>query len=518
MTSKRSIAKSAGVIGIATLISRILGFVRDIIFAAFFGTGIYAQGFVVALKIPNLLRDLIGEGASNAAVVPVLVEELAQGGRERFWKLSNILLNLILAISSIICIIGFLLARPIVVVMAPGFLADPHKLDVTISLTMAIFPYLILVSLAAYGMGVLNSVKHFSTPAFGPGMFNISLIICMFMWRQDVVGLAVGALSGGFLQVIIQIPPLLKKGIVFNQRGFIHPKVKKIGKLLIPRIFGSGVYQLNVFISTILASIERVVGEGAVAALYFSNRIFQLPLGIFAIALAQAALPSLSGHMAEKEIGKFRNSINFLLRFIFFILLPASAGLIALSVPITRTLLERGIFGAYSTAITSSALFFYAFGLLAYGAIKILVSGFYSMQDTMTPVKIAAFSLLVNIILNLVLMFPLKVGGLALATSISGILNAALLFAILSKRVGSLGEKVLLDSFLKISFASLLMGVFAFGLNRYLSGVLSPASALGPILNLLVSISGSVVFYILLCQILGVKELKALKKWMLKRR
>lgn len=518
MTGKRSIAKSAGIISFATLIGRILGFARDIIFAAFFGTGIYAQGFVVAFKIPNLLRDLIGEGASNAAVVPVLVEELTQKGKEQFWRLANILLNLILAILSILCIIGFLLARPIVIAMAPGFLADPSKLDVTISLTRAIFPYLIFIGLAAYGMGVLNSVRHFSTPALGAGMLNISLIICMFIWRQDVVGLAAGALLGGLLQVLIQVPPLLKKGIVFNQKGFIHPKVRKIGRLLIPRIFGSGIYQINVFVSTILASIGRIVGEGAVAALYFSNRIFQLPLGIFAIALAQAALPALSGHMAAKEIDKFRNNINFLLRSIFFILLPASAGLIALSVPITRTLLERGVFGAYSTAITSSALFFYAFGLLAYGAIKILVAAFYSMQDTMTPVKVAAFSLTVNIILNLILMFPLKVGGLALATSISGILNSVLLFTILRKRLGTLGEKVLLDSFLKIFLASLLMGVFAFGLNRYLETVFPPALALSSILNLIVSISGSMAFYILLCQILGVKELKVLKRWMLKRR
>lgn len=517
MSTNKSIAKSAGVIGGATLISRILGFVRDIILAALFGTGLYAQGFVVAFRIPNLLRDFVGEGASNAAVVPVLVEELTRKGKERFWELSNILLNLLLAVLTILTIMGFLLARPIAIAIAPGFLTDPHKLNVTVSLTRAMFPYLIFIGLTAYAMGVLNSVKHFAAPAFGPSLLNISLIISMLIWRQDVIGLAIGVLSGGLLQVLIQIPPLLKKGMVFNQRRFIHPKVKKIVRLLIPRIFGGGIYQLNVFVSTILASIGNIVGEGAVAALYFSNRILQFPMAIFALALAQAALPALSGHMVAKEIDKFRNSINFLLRAIFFILLPASAGLIVLSVPITRTLLERGAFGSYSTAITSSALLFYAFGLLAYGAIKILVNGFYSMQDTVTPVKVAALSLTVNVILNLILMFPLKVGGLALANSISGILNAALLFLILRKKVGSLGGKVLLGSFLKIFFASSAMGAFAFSLNRYLEGIFLPDSPFNLVLNLMVTTLGSISFYILFCQMLGVEELRELKRWILRR-
>jgi putative peptidoglycan lipid II flippase len=352
MSSNKSIARSAGIIGGATLLSRILGFVRDIVLAAFFGTGIYAQSFVVAFRIPNLLRDLIGEGATNAAVVPVLVEELSGKGRREFWKLANILLNLILVVLAAITLIGFIAARPIVIAIAPGFMADPDKLNVTVAMTRAIFPYLILIGLAAYGMGVLNSIKHFTAPAFSASMLNISLIVCMFIWRQDIMGLTAGILLGGFLQVMIQVPPLLRNGFILDQKAFTHPKVKKIGRLLLPRIFGTGVYQINVFVSTVLASISGIVGEGAVAALYFSNRILQFPLAIFAIALAQAALPTLSGHVAANDMDKFRRSINFQLRAISFILLPASAGLIALSVPITRVLLERGVFGAYSTSIT----------------------------------------------------------------------------------------------------------------------------------------------------------------------
>ncbi|MFC1807086.1 murein biosynthesis integral membrane protein MurJ [Candidatus Omnitrophota bacterium] len=518
MSTNKSIAKSAGIIGSATLLSRILGFTRDIIFAALFGTGVYAQAFVVAFRIPNLLRDLIGEGATNAAVVPVLVEELTHNGRQEFLKLANILLNLMLIILTLLTVIGVVFSKPIVMAIAPGFIADPGKFEITVALTRVMFPYLIFVGLAAYGMGVLNSVKHFTAPALGTSMLNISLIICMFLWRQDVAGLAIGVLIGGLLQILIQIPPLLKNGLCFDQRSILHPRVKKIARLLVPRIFGSGVYQINVFVSTILASIGKVAGEGAIAALYFSNRILQFPLAIFAIALAQAALPTLSEHVANKEMDKFRGSINFLLRGVAFILLPSSAGLIALSQPITKTLLERGAFGLYSTSITSSALFFYAFGLFAYGAIKILVGAFYSMQDTSTPVKVAAFSLVVNIVLNVALMYPLKVGGLALATSIAGILNASILFVLLRKRLGTLDEKILFLSFAKILGASFLMGLFTFYINRILNNLIISSSIIASVFILAITIISSIVFYMGLSYILKIRELRELREWILKKK
>ncbi len=518
MSTNKSIARSAGIIGVATLLSRILGFIRDIIFAAFFGTGIFAQAFVVAFRIPNLFRDLIGEGATNAAVVPVLVEELTHKGKDEFWKLANILLNLLLIILTLLTLVGVIFARPIVMAIAPGFLQDAQKLNITIALTRTIFPYLIFIGLSAYSMGVLNSIKHFTAPAFSMGLLNVSLILCMFMWRQDVVGLGIGVLFGGFLQIAVQVPVLIKSGITFNQKSFMHPKIKRIITLLVPRIFGSGVYQINVFVSTVLASIARIVGEGAVAALYFSNRILQFPLAIFAIALAQAALPTLSGHVARKEEEEFRRTINFLLRSVFFVLLPASAGLIVLSVPITKTLLERGAFGSYSTMITSNALFFYAFGLLAYGAIKILVNSFYALQDTKTPVKIAALSLVINISLSILLMFRLKVGGLALANSISGIFNAVLLFMVLRKKVGSLYGKGLLTSLAKILVASVMMSGFVFWLNNYLRLIFSSGTILHSVLSLLFSICGAIIFYLIACYVLRIKELKELVRWASKRR
>jgi len=307
--------------------------------------------------------------------------------------------------------------------------------------------------------------------------------------------------------------------MVFDQRSFLHPKIKKIGRLLIPRIFGSSVYLINVYIiSRVLASMEWIVGKGAIAALYLASRIWQFPLAIFAIALAQAALPTLSGHIATKRPNDFRNAIGFLLRAVCFVLIPASAGLIALAVPITKTLFERGAFGAYSTQITSFVLLFYSFGLLSYGVIKILVNGFYSMQDTKTPVKIAAVSLVVNIILSVLLMFPLKVAGLALANSIAGIFNATILLIILRKRIGGFGKKKLVTSFLRILVASLLMGIFAFWFNGFLNSTFVPVSTICSIINLAVTIVASILLYIAACYILQVKELEEVKQWLSRKR
>jgi putative peptidoglycan lipid II flippase len=486
-------------------------------FAAIFGTGISAQAFVVAFRIPNLMRDLIGEGATNSAVVPVLVEELNLEGKEAFWKLANIILNLILVILCALTVAGFLFSRPIVFAMAPGFLEDSLKLDITVVLTKVMFPYLIFIGLSAYGMGVLNSIRHFAAPAFGPGLLNVSLIACMFIWRQDITGLAIGVLAGGILQALIQIPVLLKSGMTFTQSGFSHPRVKKILRLLLPRVFGSGIYQINVFVATALASIGRIVGEGAVAALYFSNRIMQLPLAVFAVALAQASLPELSGYIVNKQGREFSRSINFLLRVIFFLLLPATAGLAVLSGPITKILLQRGAFGSYSTSITASALFYCSFGLLSYGVIKILVNGFYAMQDTRTPVKLAAISLMANIMFSAAFMFKLKVGGLALAGSLAGALNAIMLFSALKKRAGTFYEKMLFVSLLKIVTASVITGAGAYQTYLFLARIL-PARPAFSMAALALTICSAVVFYAIACFLLRVKEFEELRSWISRKR
>nr|MBU1328471.1 murein biosynthesis integral membrane protein MurJ [Candidatus Omnitrophota bacterium] len=504
--SKKHIIKSAGIIGFATVISRVLGFVRDIIIARFFGTARYAEAFVVAFRIPNMLRDLIGEGATNAAFVPVLSEYMVKK-KEEFWELANIILNLLLIILSVITIVGVLASPLIVKLIAPGFLNDPEKFAITVKLTRLMFPYVLLIGLTAYAMGVLNSLKHFSTPAFGPCFLNIAIIICAIVWGESVMGLASGVLIGGVLQLAIQIPVLYRKGFRFSfTKRLNHPAANKIGILLLPRILGSCVYQVNLFVNTILASLSTIVGVGGVAALYYANRIFQFPLAIFGIAIAQAVLPTMSREALEKEPGNLKHTLSFSLRAINFIIVPASIGLIVLAVPITKTLFERGKFDHYSTLITANALIFYSIGLFSYSGIKILVSCFYSLKDTLNPVKIASVSLLLNIILNVALMFPLKIGGLALSASISGIFNFLALFFILRKKIGSLDGYKILNSFLKVLTAGLVMAVIIY----------ICAFKIG--LNLFIVILIAMVSYIMATFIFDVKETKEFLSWVLKKR
>jgi len=504
--SKKHIIKSAGIIGFGTIISRVLGFVRDIIIARYFGTAKYAEAFVVAFRIPNMLRDLIGEGATNAAFVPVLSEYLVKK-KEEFWELANVILNLLLIALSVITIAGVLASPLIVRLIAPGFLGDPEKFAITVRLTRLMFPYILLIGLAAYTMGVLNSLKHFSAPAFGPCFLNVAIIICAMVWGESVMGLASGVLIGGVLQLAIQIPVLYRKGFRFSfTKKLNHPAANKIGVLLLPRILGSCVYQVNLFVNTILASLSGIVGAGGVAALYYANRIFQFPLAIFGIAIAQAVLPTMSREALEKEPDKLKHTLSFSLRVINFIIIPASIGLIMLAVPMTRVLFERGKFDQDSTRITANALLFYSIGLFSYSGIKILVSCFYSLKDTLTPVKIAGASLFLNIALNIVLMFPLKIGGLALSASISGIFNFFALFYMLRKKIGPLEGYAILSSFLKALMASLAMAA-VIHICSFKTG-----------LNLFVVIAIAMASYIAAAFIFNVREAKDLLSWILKKK
>src|SRR4030042_1484027 len=339
MSTNKSIAKSATIIGFATLCSRILGFIRDIVIARLFGIYVYAQAFVIAFRIPNLLRDVVGEGASNAALVPVFSEYNTKHSKDEFWELANVVLNLLLVILMAITILGIVLSPIIVRIVAPGFISDPYKLETTIRLNRIIFPYILLIGLAAYAMGILNSLKHFAVPAFAPCLLNISIIVFALVFGEEIKGLALGVLVGGVLQLAIQIPVLYRKGfrlklfrrftpleISSKQRGiakfltgFKHPAAKTIGLLMLPRLFSSAIYQLNNIVDSIFGSLAFIVGEGGVAALYFAYRLIQFPVGIFSNALSQAILPTFSTQALEDNKDNLRRTLSFGLRLEFFV-------------------------------------------------------------------------------------------------------------------------------------------------------------------------------------------------------
>jgi putative peptidoglycan lipid II flippase len=509
--SHKSIAKSASIISIATLCSRLLGFFRDMLIARLFGVYTYAQAFVVAFKIPNLLRDSIGEGAANAALVPVFSEYTVKHSKEEFWHLANILLNIALIILMAVTILGILFSPILVRIMAPGFIAVPEKLAITISLNRLIFPYILLVSLAAYAMAILNSLKHFIIPAFAPCLLNISIIVCALLWGEGIKGLASGVLIGGVLQLLVQIPMLYKKGFRFKfVSNLSHPAVSLVGKLMLPRIFSSCIYQLNNLVDSIFGSLAWIVGEGGVAVLYFSYRLIQFPLGIFSNALSQAILPTFSTQALEDNHEKLKITLSWGLRSNFFVMLPASTGFVVLAYPIVKTLFGGGRFDLVSQQLTATALLFYSIGLFAYGATKILQSCFFALKDTRTPAKVAFLAFIINVSLNSLFMFPLKIGGIALATSISGISTFCILLNILKKnKFQDFNLREIALSFLRIFLASVAMGLVCYLV--YGSSLIS-----NNIIKLTVSIASGIISYIFFCFIFRVSEVYELLRWIRK--
>ena len=503
--SRLSLVKSAGVVGLATLCSRLLGFIRDIVIARLFGVYVYAQAFVIAFRIPNLLRDFVGEGATNAAFVPVFTEYSSKHTKEEFWELANVVLNLLLIILMAITLLGVILSPLIVRLIAPGFVADHYKLITTIRLTRIIFPYILLISLTAYSMGILNSLRHFAVPAFAPCLLNISIIIFALLFGEGIKGLAMGVLVGGVMQLAVQIPVLYRKGFkLMPFRKFRHPAARNIGRLMLPRMLSSCIYQLNNFVDSVFGSLVWIVGEGGVAILYFAYRLILFPLGIFSTALSQVILPTFSAQALEDSHDKLKETLSFGLRSNLFVTLPASVGLMSLAQPIISTLFGGGKFDVYSVDATASVLFFYSIGLFAYGATKLLQSCFFALKDTVTPAKVAFLAFIINIILNAALMFPLRISGLALATSLSGINTALLLFFILKKKLHPFNARIIFDSFLRILLASLCMGLVC----HWVSGV-----STNKYLSLSLSIFCGLLSYAVFCFIFRVSEMHELIRW-----
>jgi len=437
-TQNTRVVKAAWVVGLATLLSRVFGFIRDVVVAGFFGAGLATDAFFVAFRIPNLLRRLFAEGSLTIAFVPVFTEYLKKRSKEEAIELAGVAFTLLSIVLALVSVAGILLSPWIVMVMAPGFTDVPDKYALTVFLTRLMFPYIFFISLVALCMGILNSLRHFAAPALAPVVLNLCMIGAVFALKgcfaDPILSLAVGVMAGGILQLAMQFPFLRKVGARLRPNfHFNHPGIRRIGLLMLPAVFGAAVYQANVFIGTILASL---LPGGSVSYLYYADRVVELPLGVFAIAVGTAALPSFSEQAAEKDYEELKKTISFSLRLILFVTIPAMAALIILRVPIISVLFQRGQFDVASTLPTAQALLYYAVGLWAFSCIRVVVSAFYALQDTKTPVKIAVVALMVNASMGVALMFPMKHNGLALATSIASAVNIIALALILERKVG----------------------------------------------------------------------------------
>ncbi len=460
MKETRKVTKAAGTVGLATLLSRVLGFVRDAVIAGMFGATMSADAFFVAFRIPNLLRRLFAEGALSIAFIPVFTEYLTLQGRKDAFEFARSTLRLLSILLVFVCFAGMLLAPVIVFLMAPGFLEFSDKFNLTVSLTRWMFPYIICICLVAVMMGVLNALGHFAAPALAPVLLNIAIIGSAFLiaphMAEPVHGLALGVLIGGVLQLALQFPFLIRKGFYFREKAvFFHPGVKKVGRLMLPAVFGAAVYQINILVGTLLASF---LPEGSVSCLYYADRLVQFPLGLFAMATATAVMPSLSRQAAVGNYQALRDIFVHSMNLVFFITIPAMVGMIILRQPIVALLFKRGAFDLQNTRLTASALLYYCLGLWAFSGVRIVISTFYALQDTRTPVKMGVISVIANVILGIILMGPLAHGGLALATSLASMLNLSLLVHALWDRIGVLRWRRIGRSIVRSTVCAGIMG------------------------------------------------------------
>lgn len=441
MNEARQVVRAAGVIGAATLLSRVLGFVRDMVVARAFGASHVADAFYVAYRIPSLLRELFAEGSMSSAFVPVFTQTLTTDSREEARRLARAAFSVILVLVATVTMLGVVLAPWLVAVIAPGFGDAPGQVALTTDLTRIMFPYLLWISLAALAMGVLNSVRAFAAPALSPALFNLAIIAAVFLLApfldEPVHAVAWGVFVGGLAQLLVQLPSLHRAGMAL---GWLwqpdHPGLKRMGLLLIPTLVGLSVSQVNIFINTLLASY---LARGSVTYLYYAMRLVQFPLGVFGVALSTALLPTMSSHAAKQNLAALRDTLGFGLRLILFIAIPAMVGLITLRTPIIHVLFEHGKFVAADTAGTAAALFGYTVGLWAFAGVRVVVPVFYARQDTKTPVVVAALAVLANVVLSLLLMGPLAHAGLALATALASTLNFVVLLVVLRRRLGPFG-------------------------------------------------------------------------------
>ena len=506
------VSRAAGVVSLFTLLSRVLGLIRDMVIAALFGSALTADAFFVAFRIPNLLRRLFAEGSLTIAFIPVFTEYLTRKGKDDAFEMARVILTLLSLALALITVLGMLFSPWIVRIQAFGFGGSGMRYDLTVLLTRITFPYIFFIGLVAFFMGILNSVRHFAAPAAAPIFLNLGIIGGAFIisphLSEPIVGVAMGVLIGGFLQVVLQIPWIMKSGMRLLPLWMPgHPAVRRIGRLMLPAVFGSAVYQFNQFMGTLLASF---LPEGSISWLYYADRVVQFPLGIFAIAISTAALPSLSGHVAEENLDEYNRTLSHALRLVFFVTIPATLGLIVLGKPIISILFQRGAFSAYATLMTGQALFYYTLGLCAFSGIRILVSAFYALQDTKTPVKVAIVAVVVNVALSLALMGPLRHAGLALALSLASGVQFVLLAFFLFRRVKVLAFRPILVSVFRSGLASVIMALAVVSAKRWWL-VFSPESGVlhnSLLLAVLVLLGGGI--YVLSSWILRAQELRSL--------
>ncbi len=495
-----------------TMISRILGFIRDMLFARIFGINSGTDAFFVAFKIPNFLRRLFAEGAFSQAFVPVLSDYKEQGSKQALKLFIDRTAGTLALILLLVSIIGVIAAPILIALFAPGFINEGKQYELAVYMLRITFPYLFFISLVAFAGGILNSHGKFAIPAFTPVFLNICMIAAAIwlspMMDDPIIALAWGVFAAGIVQLLFQFPALYRLELLPNLKlGFKDPGVKRILKLMLPAIFGVSVTQINLLLDTLIASF---LAAGSVSWLYYSDRLVEFPLGIFGIALATVILPSLSkNHAADNQL-EFSKSLDWALRLVLLIGLPASVGLFLLAKPMLSTLFQYEEFSSSDVLLAGQSLMAYSVGLLGFILVKILVPGFTSRKDMKTPVRFGVYAMFANMGLNIALVFPLAHAGLALATSLGAFFNASLLLSKLLKDNIYKPGKSWANFMIKVIFANEIMAFFLYFCVD--SNQWSEWTALDRSLNLVLWVALGGLIYAISLLIVGIRPGNLLNK------
>ncbi|HMO79781.1 MAG TPA: murein biosynthesis integral membrane protein MurJ [Pyrinomonadaceae bacterium] len=536
---QRSVARSASIVSIAVMFSRVLGLVRETVFARFFGAGFLYDAFVVAFKIPNILRDLFAEGALSAAFVKVFTDYQVRKSEIEAWRLAALIFNVLAVVMSVITIIGILLAPYIVPLLARGF--PPEKAALAVTLTQIMFPFILLVALAALAMGVLNTKGKFGIPASASTAFNIASIIFGLgfaywlsggSWEMSfdknalpseaaqwaITGMAIGTLIGGGAQLLIQVPSLYKVGFRFSPiLSFVDPGVKRVMRLMGPAIIGTSAVQVKVLVDVFVVSGI----EGGQSWLSFAFRFMQFPIGVFGVAIGTAAIPALSRLASEENIAKFRTTLSDAMKLVFLLTVPAACGLVVLGTPIISLIYEGGRFTSFDTNMTAWALAAYSIGLAGYAAIKVLSPSFYALDDAKTPMYVSIASVLVHAPASFGLMYLLSgVGvtperpngfghvGVALATSTVALVNFFALTLLMRRKIGRLNGRDIAGSFVKIVLAAAVMSAVCYFGYHYLAGYFPVKSFFVRLIEAFVPIGLGGLTFLVMAKLLKVGEIE----------
>lgn len=519
-----NVMRSAGVVSAAVFLSRISGLVREMIMARLFGAGQAYDAFLLGFRIPNLARDLFAEGALSSAFVPVFTQYLSTKGKREAAELSNLVATALALVVTGICVLGIVFSPQLVWLLASGFARVPGKFELAVTLTRIMFPFLLLVALAAQAMGILNALNQFGIPALSSTFFNIGSVVFglgfgytvgRWMGLSLIMSMAWGVVVGGAVQWLFQMPSLYRAGIAYRPRiDFAHPGLRNILRLMGPAILGNAAVQINVLVNTNFASsITDASGHvinGPVSWLSYAFRFMQLPLGLFGVAIASATLPAISRSAALQKMDEFRLTLSRSLGMVLLLTIPSSVGLAVLGPSMIGAVYQWGRFRAADTHQTALALACYAVGLAGYSAIKILAPAFYALNDARTPMLVSLVSILVNLAAasTMVKLAGLRHLGLALSTSAVALFGSVALFILLRKRIHGLHGRALAASVVKILIASAAMGIACYlsssGVHHWLG-----ARKIGQIADVAISIPVGALVYYTLCRAMRVAELEA---------